>query len=239
MQTYLDVSLIIAIVIAVVLLFMIIISFVMLNARVKKLTIENTSLKETLLKEVTALKTAHENYEKNMESLERKIKASDMSLQYLTNTQQDLVDKQKVINSSFDNLSVKVEQQKKEIEDKTVENQPIILAKRLLAEGLSLDEVVKKTNLPQYEVEMLAKVHRLTEKLEKNELPKSNAPTLTIDNENTRVTQEPPKEATVAPIEPQAKPPVKTTPSKTPHVANLKAREAYGIGAKTGLRRPR
>jgi hypothetical protein len=240
MQSYLDVSLILVMAVAVFILTLMLIFFLTLSRRIKKLTLENQKLKNALDKEIIENKTRNEDYLKNIENLDRKIRASDLSLQYLSSNQQDLVDRQKMINSSFDNLSVKVEQQKKEIEDKTTENQPIIVAKRYLAEGMSIEEVVKKTGIPQYEVEMLAKVHRLTEKLEKNELPQSESAAKVKSTENTKIIETPVAPSNRNTVEPAAEPP-KVKPQSTPqsHVASLKAREAYGIASKNGLRRPR
>lgn len=236
MQTYLDVTLIAAISTAVVLLLFILISFVITSRRCGVLEKENLLLKESVENALKSLEEQASKYSASIEALERKMKASDMSLQYLTSSQQDIVDKQKVINTSFDNLSVKVEQQKKEIQNNSVENQPIILAKRLLAEGLSIEEVIAKTNLPQYEVEMLAKVHNLSAKVAAAEIA---AKAKAADNQTPsldKVKVAPAPEKTAA--EPPKAAPVQAAPA-TPHVASLKAREAYGMGAKTGLRRPR
>ncbi len=237
MQSYLDVSLIIAISIAVVLLLLILVSFIITSRRINSIEKENTSLKTSLAE---ALKKVEELSTKNAEAidgLERKAKASDMSLKYLTTSQQEIVDKQKVINNSFDNLSVKVEQQKKEIQNNSVENQPIILAKRLLAEGMSIEQVIAKTSLPQYEVEMLAKVHNLSAKVAAAEKA-SEQKEKSLEGKETlkeAVRKAPPKEE-AAPSKPAA---VKAAAPKAPHVASMKAREAYGMGAKTSLRRPR
>ena len=236
MQSYLDVTLIAAISTAVVLLLFILISFVITSRRCGALEKENLLLKESVDNALKSLEEQSAKYSTSIEALERKIKASDMSLQYLTSSQQDIVDKQKVINTSFDNLSVKVEQQKKEIQNNSVENQPIILAKRLLAEGLSVEEVIAKTNLPQYEVEMLAKVHNLSAKVAAAEIA---AKAKAADNQTPSLDKVKTAPAASAPA---AETP-KTTPAQAataaPHVASLKAREAYGMGAKTGLRRPR
>ncbi|WP_295365153.1 hypothetical protein [uncultured Succinivibrio sp.] len=238
MQTYLDVTLIAAISTAVVLLLFILISFVITSRRCGALEKENLLLKESVDNALKSLEEQSVKYSTSIEALERKIKASDMSLQYLTSSQQDLVDKQKVINTSFDNLSVKVEQQKKEIQNNSVENQPIILAKRLLAEGMSIEEVIAKTNLPQYEVEMLAKVHNLSAKVAAAEIAaKAKAAenqTPSLDKVKAAASQAPAK---TAPEQPKTAP-VQSSPA-APHVASMKAREAYGMGAKTGLRRPR
>ncbi|WP_406018473.1 hypothetical protein [Succinivibrio sp.] len=238
MQTYLDVTLIAAISTAVVLLLFILISFVITSRRCGALEKENLLLKESVDNALKSLEEQSAKYSTSIEALERKIKASDMSLQYLTSSQQDLVDKQKVINTSFDNLSVKVEQQKKEIQNNSVENQPIILAKRLLAEGMSIEEVIAKTNLPQYEVEMLAKVHNLSAKVAAAEIAaKAKAAenqTPSLDKVKAAASQAPaktdPEQTKTAPVQ--------SSPA-APHVASMKAREAYGMGAKTGLRRPR
>ncbi len=236
MQSYLDVTLIAAISTAVVLLLFILISFVITSRRCTALEKENLLLKASVDNALKSLEEQASKYTTSIEALERKMKASDMSLQYLTSSQQDIVDKQKVINTSFDNLSVKVEQQKKEIQNNSVENQPIILAKRLLAEGLSVEEVIAKTNLPQYEVEMLAKVHNLSAKVAAAEIA---AKAKAADNQTPSLDK---VKAAPAASAPAAETP-KTTPAQaataTPHVASLKAREAYGMGAKTGLRRPR
>lgn len=238
MQTYLDVTLIAAISTAVVLLLFILISFVITSRRCGALEKENLLLKESVDNALKSLEEQSAKYSTSIEALERKIKASDMSLQYLTSSQQDLVDKQKVINTSFDNLSVKVEQQKKEIQNNSVENQPIILAKRLLAEGMSIEEVITKTNLPQYEVEMLAKVHNLSAKVAAAEIAaKAKAAenqTPSLDKVKAAASQAPAK----TDPEKTKTAPVQSSPA-APHVASMKAREAYGMGAKTGLRRPR
>ena len=118
MQSYLDVTLIAAISTAVVLLLFILISFVITSRRCTALEKENLLLKESVDNALKSLEEQASKYSNSIEALERKMKASDMSLQYLTSSQQDIVDKQKVINTSFDNLSVKVEQQKKEIQNK-------------------------------------------------------------------------------------------------------------------------
>ena len=236
MQSYLDVTLIAAISTAVVLLLFILISFVITSRRCTALEKENLLLKASVDNALKSLEEQSSKYTTSIEALERKMKASDMSLQYLTSSQQDIVDKQKVINTSFDNLSVKVEQQKKEIQNNSVENQQIILAKRLLAEGLSVEEVIAKTNLPQYEVEMLAKVHNLSAKVAAAEIA---AKAKAADNQTPSLDKVKTAPAASAPA---AETP-KTTPAQAvaaaPHVASLKAREAYGMGAKTGLRRPR
>lgn len=237
MQSYLDVTLIAAISTAVVLLLFILISFLITSRRCSALEKENLLLKQSVENALKSLEEQATKYSTSIEAIERKMKASDMSLQYLTSSQQDIVDKQKVINNSFDNLSVKVEQQKKEIQNNSVENQPIILAKRLLAEGMSIEEVIAKTNLPQYEVEMLAKVHNLSAKVAAAEIAaKAKAA------ENQTPSLDKVKSAPAAPAKAASKAPqTAAAPSApaTPHVASMKAREAYGMGAKTGLRRPR
>ncbi len=236
MQSYLDVTLIAAISTAVVLLLFILISFVITSRRCTALEKENLLLKESVDNALKSLEEQASKYSNSIEALERKMKASDMSLQYLTSSQQDIVDKQKVINTSFDNLSVKVEQQKKEIQNNSVENQPIILAKRLLAEGLSIEEVIAKTNLPQYEVEMLAKVHNLSAKVAAAEIA---AKAKAAENQTPSLDKVKAAPASAATAAEAPKPtPAQAAPA-APHVASLKAREAYGMGAKTGLRRPR
>ena len=236
MQSYLDVTLIAAISTAVVLLLFILISFVITSRRCTALEKENLLLKASVDNALKSLEEQASKYTTSIEALERKMKASDMSLQYLTSSQQDIVDKQKVINTSFDNLSVKVEQQKKEIQNNSVENQPIILAKRLLAEGLSVEEVIAKTNLPLYEVEMLAKVYNLSAKVAAAEIA---AKAKAADNQTPSLDKVKAAPATTSPAAEAPKTtPVQAAPA-TPHVASLKAREAYGMGAKTGLRRPR
>ena len=120
----------------------------------------------------------------------------------------------------------------------SVENQPIILAKRLLSEGMSIDEVIAKTNLPSYEVSMLAKVHNLQAR------PKSieeQAHQMTEQYQSAQVNttsavEDPLAQAVEQNEETQA---FARKMQPTHHVANLKARDAYGIGSKSILRRPR
>ena len=164
MQSFLDVSLIAVFGTAVLLLLFILISYLICSHRVSSLEKENAKLKEHIDATLKALSEQSIKHTQDLASLERKVKAANQSVQYLTDTQQDIFNRQKVLNTSFDDLQLKVEQQKKQFENNSVENQPIILAKRLLAEGMSVVEVAKKTSMPTYEVEMLAKVNNFSRK---------------------------------------------------------------------------
>lgn len=225
MQSYLDVSIIAVIIVTVVILLFILISFLINSHRSS--AIEKNLLRVISQQEIKISELVSENEKiKNLnDALDRRVKTSERSLQYVTDTLQDLIDKQRKIDSSFDSLSNKIELQKKEFEEKSVDNQPIVLAKRLLSEGMSIADVIDRTNLPSYEVEMLAKVH----KLDSSSSPKSiedqvraqtekfiSSPSVNADE--SKVTQSAPK---------------------TAHVASLKARDAYGIGSKSILRRQR
>ena len=156
MQSYLDVSMMVVIGAVVVLLIFILISFIISSHRSSVLEKENSALRKSLEQALKALNEQVTKQEEQVLALDRKSKSYDKQLNYVTQTLEDLIDKQRSIDTSFDNLQVKVEQTKKEFENNSVENQPIILAKRLLSEGMSIDEVIAKTNLPSYEVSMLA-----------------------------------------------------------------------------------
>lgn len=225
MQSYLDVSIIAVIIVTVVILLFILISFLINSHRSS--AIEKNLLSVISQQEIKISELVSENEKiKNLnDALDRRVKTSERSLQYVTDTLQDLIDKQRKIDSSFDSLSNKIELQKKEFEEKSVDNQPIVLAKRLLSEGLSISEVIDRTNLPSYEVEMLAKVH----KLDSSSSPKS------IEDQVRAQTEKFISSPSVNADESKV---TKSAP-KTAHVASLKARDAYGIGSKSILRRQR
>lgn len=225
MQSYLDVSIIAVIIVTVVILLFILISFLINSHRSS--AIEKNLLHVISQQEIKISELVSENEKiKNLnDALDRRVKTSERSLQYVTDTLQDLIDKQRKIDSSFDSLSNKIELQKKEFEEKSVDNQPIVLAKRLLSEGLSISEVIDRTNLPSYEVEMLAKVH----KLDSSSSPKS------IEDQVRAQTEKFISSPSVNADESKV---TKSAP-KTAHVASLKARDAYGIGSKSILRRQR
>jgi chromosome segregation ATPase len=228
MQSFLDVSLIAVFGTAVLLLLFILISYLICSHRVSSLEKENAKLKEHIDATLKALSEQSIKHTQDLASLERKVKAANQSVQYLTDTQQDIFNRQKVLNTSFDDLQLKVEQQKKQFENNSVENQPIILAKRLLAEGMSVVEVAKKTSMPTYEVEMLAKVNNFSRKSASLKL-ESSALDKNID--------EPVK---VVPSKEESPVIANARASLASHqVASMKARDAYGIPSKSNLRRPR
>ena len=84
MQSYLDVTLIAAISTAVVLLLFILISFVITSRRCTALEKENLLLKASVDNALKFLEEQASKYTTSIEAIERKMKASDMSLQYLT-----------------------------------------------------------------------------------------------------------------------------------------------------------
>ena len=65
MQSYLDVSLILVMAVAVFILTLMLIFFLTLSRRIKKLTLENQKLKNALDKEIIENKTRNEDYLKN------------------------------------------------------------------------------------------------------------------------------------------------------------------------------
>lgn len=240
MHSYLDMSMMIVISTAVVLLLFILISFILTSHRCSVLEKENAKLKATTEEALKALKELTDKHEEQLETFERKSKVSESSIQYLTGKLQDITDKQKDINSHFDNINVKLEQQKKEFENNSVENQPIILAKRLLAQGMSINEVIARTSLPSYEVEMLAKVHNLSAPApsvassDQNSAPAdSSRNTRSIEDEVNAQRAKFSQQANNALNEQTQE------PRPTHHVASMKARDAYGIGTRSALRRPR
>ena len=238
MQSYLDVSMMVVIGAVVVLLIFILISFIISSHRSSVLEKENSALRKSLDQALKALNEQVTKQEEQVLALDRKSKSYDKQLNYVTQTLEDLIDKQRSIDTSFDNLQVKVEQTKKEFENNSVENQPIILAKRLLSEGMSIDEVIAKTNLPSYEVSMLAKVHNLQARpktIEEQAHQMTEQYQSAQVNTNSEV-QDPLAQGVEENEETQA---FARKMQPTHHVANLKARDAYGIGSKSILRRPR
>lgn len=241
MHSYLDMSMMIVISTAVVLLLFILVSFILTSHRCSVLEKENAKLKATAEEALKALKELTDKHEEQIQAFERKAKVSESSIQYLTGKLQDITDKQNDINTRFDNLNVKLEQQKKEFENNSVENQPIILAKRLLAQGMSINEVIARTSLPSYEVEMLAKVHNFqspppsvvasglnTAPAQSADIPRS------IEDEVNAQRAKFAQQAINTALNEQG-----TNPRSTHHVASMKARDAYGIGNRSALRRPR
>lgn len=234
MQSFLDVSLIAVFGTAVLLLFFILISYLICAHRCSNLEKENAKLKAQLEETLKSVSEQTLKQSQDIATLERRVKASSQSLQYLTDNQQDIFNRQKMLNTSVDDLHLKVEQQKKQYENNSVENQPIILAKRLLAEGMSVNEVASKTSLPTYEVEMLAKVNNFSRKsavmkTEETSLAseiKSSASDVSSSAVSSAVKEEP--AAVSAPRLAGAH-----------QVASMKARDAYGIPNKSNLRRPR
>lgn len=241
MHSYLDMSMMIVISTAVVLLLFILVSFILTSHRCSLLEKENAKLKATTEDALKALKELTDKHEEQIQAFERKTKVSESSIQYLTGKLQDITDRQNDINTHFDNLNVKLEQQKKEFENNSVENQPIILAKRLLAQGMSINEVIARTSLPSYEVEMLAKVHNLqspTPSVASSGLntapaqPSGNTRSIEdeVNEQRAKFTQQAINSALNEPG---------TNPRPAHHVASLKARDAYGMGTRSALRRPR
>ncbi|MGN1281472.1 MAG: hypothetical protein ACI4UM_06170 [Succinivibrio sp.] len=219
---------IIVIATAVVLLLFIMISFILNSRRISRLEKENSALKSALEQSVKALNELSSKQSVLDDSFERRIKVCESSGEYLTSKLQDVLDRQRDINSSFDHINVKLEQQKKEFETKSVENQPIVLAKRLLSEGMSISDVVSKTSLPSYEVEMLAKVHNLSAKVPE--------PKRSVEDEVNAQREAFEQMAAIRQNSVQNNLPQSSAPH---HIASMKARDAYGMGARTPLRRPK
>ena len=225
MQSYLELSMIIVIAIAVVLLLFIMISFILNSRRITRLEKENSALKVALEQSVKTLNELNSKQSTFNESVERRLKVSESSSEYLTGKLQDVLDRQRDINSSFDHINVKLEQQKKEFETKSVDNQPIVLAKRLLAEGMSISEVVSKTALPSYEV--VAKVHNLS--------PETAKSVRSVEDE-VKAQREAFEQISAMRENANQK---SSSTQVTHHIASMKARDAYGMGARTPLRRPK
>lgn len=241
MHSYLDMSMMIVIGTAVVLLLFILISFILTSHRCSVLEKENAKLKASTDEALKLLKELTDKHSEQIETFERKSKVAESSIQYLTGKLQDITDRENEIKSHFDSLNVKLEQQKKEFENNSVENQPIILAKRLLAQGMSINEVIAKTSLPSYEVEMLAKVHNLSAPPPSVASSLNTAPVSESSGNGRSVEDE--VNAQRAMFNQQASNNAfnEKGPSSRPvhHIASMKARDAYGMGTRSALRRPR
>lgn len=242
MHSYLDMSMMIVIGTAVLLLLFILISFILSSHRCSVLEKEHARFKADTEEIIKSLKELNDRYAAQLENIERKSKVSETSIQYLTGKLQDITDRQNDIRSNFDNINVKLEQQKKEFENNSVENQPIILAKRLLAQGMSINEVIARTSLPSYEVEMLAKVHNLSASAVSAATSDINTVSSAPASKQTRSVEDEVNAQRAAFNQQMGNNAFNTqtsSPRPAHHVASMKARDAYGMGTRSALRRQR
>lgn len=102
---------------------------------------------------------------------------------------------------------------------------------------MSINEVIARTSLPSYEVEMLAKVHNL--QAPPPSVVASGLNTAPAQSADTPRSIEDEVNAQRAKFINTALNEQGTNPRATHHVASMKARDAYGIGTRSALRRPR
>ena len=158
--------------------------------------------------------------------LSQRIKISEQSSTYLSDHAQKLDDtleelskKVSSLEGDLGDLKARVSRKVEDLEKTRPEGAPIAEARQMLRDGEEISEISKRTSLPPSEIEMIAKVARIKPKAaEADEAPAPNPPAV----------QEPREEAP----SPAAEPPVR-------HIASLRARNAYGIGQRAGLRRAR
>lgn len=191
---------------AIVLLFVLVLilgSFLLNSRRIARLESENEHLRSVVETQSTAL----DELKSNLQTLTRHFASSDKTIRFLNKSAEELIDKQEHIVKDIELLFAKLEADKKSILQSIPENHSTMDATYLIKQGLSIDEVVEKTSMPRYEVEMLYAVHG-----KKKERKPSRA--------QAKVTDDVVIDATKS---------QKVTSTRP--IASLRARNAYGIGS--------
>lgn len=240
MQTYLDLSMLCVIGGAVVLLIIILVSFILNSRRCNAL--EDRLAK--LSSELQAEKATRIKAQSELESVSRRLQAAERTVQYLTDNQQSVSERQAEVGekinrftSQLDNFNSRIEQQDKTIAEHTPENQPIMEARSMLRQGLSVDEVAERTGLPKNEVELLNTVHALNKAMAKTQ---DNKGAEAQDNQGAAAAVKVVTASAGAAASSAGAPPAAAVAAPSHPVASVKARDAYGIpGKKQTLRRTR
>lgn len=192
---------------AIVLLFVLVLilsSFLLNSRRIIRLESENESLRLVVETQGTAL----DELKSNLQTLTRHFASSDKTIRFLNKSSEELIDKQQQIMKDIELLFAKLEADKKSILQSIPENHSTMDATYLIKQGLSVDEVVEKTSMPRYEVEMLYAVHGKKKERKPSRMQAKASDEVVID-------------ASVVNKKPQNGRPI----------ASLKARNAYGIGS--------
>ncbi len=156
--------------------------------------------------------------------LSQRIKISEQSSTYLSDHAQKLDDtleelskKVSSLEGDLGDLKARFSRKVEDLEKTRPEGAPIAEARQMLRDGEEISEISKRTSLPPSEIEMIAKVARIKPKA--SEAKESPAP-----NPAMLVTRDEAPSPAVEPVR---------------HIASLRARNAYGIGQRPGLRRTR
>lgn len=207
--------------IAVVLLALLLASFILTSRRAASLERQVSEL-SSVLKQVTA---GLDEIKSSVDPLAQRVKISEQSSTYLSDHAQKLDDtleglsrKISTLEGDLGDLKARFSRKVEDLEKTRPEGAPIAEARQMLRDGEDISEISRRTSLPPSEIEMIAKVARIK--------PKGEDP--------AQAAQEPRK----APA-PRPAPAASDDPEAPRHIASLRARNAYGIGQRPGLRRTR
>lgn len=206
--------------IAVVLLALLLASFILTSRRTAAAERQMQSLGSALKQASDALA----ELKASVDPLSQRIKISEQSSTYLSDHAQKLDDtleelsrKVSSLEGDLGDLKARFSRKVEDLEKTRPEGAPIAEARQMLRDGEEISEISKRTLLPPSEIEMIAKVARIKTKAAEAKEPPAPNPAM----------QETRGEAPSPAVEPVR------------HIASLRARNAYGIGQRPGLRRTR
>lgn len=224
MESFVDLLLISIASGAAVLLLLILISFLLCQRRISYLDAKIDELKDANNIQNNTI----DSLTKELSSLNQKLSNTQKTVSYLAKNQEDIIDRQEEFKSNLVKLDVKQEEQQQQIIQNIPENQPIIEATSLIKQGLSKEEVAARTNLSQTELEMLYAVTKKPFVKESTPIPSVSKEKETTQGLNSdAVHLEMHDDLSIS------------QRSNDHRVANFKARNAYGIGAKSLISRNR
>lgn len=210
--------------IAVVLLALLLASFILTSRRIGAAEREMQSLGAALKQAADALA----ELKSSVDPLSQRIKISEQSSTYLSDHAQKLEDslgdlskKLTALEGTVDDIKSSFSRKVEDLEKTRPEGAPIAEARQMLRDGEDISEISRRTSLPRSEIEMIAKVARIKQKPAEDE---------TMAPAAEGVPAAPAAQEAPARPEPEA---------GTRHIASLRARNAYGIGQRPGLRRVR
>lgn len=224
MESFVDLLLISIASGAAVLLLLILVSFLLCQRRIGYLEAKIDELKDANNIQNNTI----DSLTKELSSLNQKLSNTQKTVSYLAKNQEDIIDRQEEFKSNLVKLDVKQEEQQQQIIQNVPENQPILEATSLIKQGLSKEEVAARTNLSQTELEML---YAVTKK-----------PFVKESTTMSQVTKEPSSSEDIShdAVHLEMHDDLSISQRTNDHrVANFKARNAYGMGAKSLISRNR
>ena len=218
MESFVDLLLIAIASGAAVLLLLILVSFLLSQRRIGYLETKIEELKDAN----TIQNNTIDSLTKELSSLNQKLSNTQKTVSYLAKNQEDIIDRQDEFKSNLVKLDVKQEEQQQQIIQNVPENQPILEATSLIKQGLSKEEVAARTNLSQTELEMLYAVTKKPFAKESAPMPqdiKEQESSKMVNNDAVHLEMH--DDLSIS------------QRSNDHRVANFKARNAYGMGAKS------